>query len=155
MSEYLQGPCQEKERNGKGINRRRGGETFLEKCPMFLPLRFLFKGFWPYRPSVHPLPCTGALPNPRTNTWGQYPSGQRKAGCTAPAHKRMGGLPFTVRWGSTKREQFSLMERPCYRKWLTLFSLKFQRDNRKKGLSRRSRQGENRKKAVFSTALWR
>ena len=51
----------------------------------------------------------------------------------------MGELPFTVRWGSTKREQFSLMERLCYRKWLTLFSLKFQRDNRKKCLIRRSR----------------
>ena len=113
-----------------------------------------FKDFWPYRLPVHPLRCTGALPNPRTNTWRQYPSGQRKAGCTAPAHKRMGGLPFTVRWGSTKREQFLLMERPCYRKWLTLFSLKFQRDNRKKRLGRRSRQGENRKKAcIFHRAV--
>ncbi len=87
----------------------------MEKGP-HVPPPLPFQRLLALSPPVHPLPCTGALPNPRTNTWRQYPSGQRKAGCTVPAHKRMGGLPFTVRWGSTKREQFSLMERLCYRK---------------------------------------
>ena len=43
----------------------------------------------------------------------------------------------------------------CVKKWLMLYSLKFQRDNRKKGLSRGSNQGENWKKGCIFTPLWR
>ena len=40
-------------------------------------------------------------------------------------------------------------KRLCYRKWLMLFSLKLQRDNRKNALSVAPAKGKTGKKAVF------
>ena len=43
----------------------------------------------------------------------------------------------------------------CYKKWLTLFSLKFQRDDRQNALAAAPARGKTGKEAVCSTALWR
>ena len=43
----------------------------------------------------------------------------------------------------------------CYRKWLMLFSLKFQRDNRQNALSVNPAKGKTGEKGCIFTALWR
>ncbi|WP_308771445.1 hypothetical protein [uncultured Bilophila sp.] len=48
-----------------------------------------------------------------------------------------------------------LLEWLCYRKWLMLFSLKLQRDNRKNALDVDPAKGKTGKKALFFTVLWR
>ena len=145
--------------SGKGAHWKRdkpktGRGNLSGKGPPCSPSASFSKAFGLIASLSIPYPAPGPCPT-RVQTHGGNTRPVSEKWDAPPPHITAWGLPFTVRWGSTKREQFSLMERPCYRKWLTLFSLKFQRDNRKKGLSRRSRQGENRKKAVFSTALWR
>ena len=47
------------------------------------------------------------------------------------------------------------LERLCHRKWLMLFSLKLQRDNRQNALAVDPTKGKTGKKALFFTALWR
>ena len=53
------------------------------------------------------------------------------------------------------RKLFGKYFRLCYRKWLMLFSLKLQRDNRKNALAVDPAKEKTGKKAVFSTVLWR
>ena len=48
-----------------------------------------------------------------------------------------------------------LLEWLCHRKWLMLFSLKLQRDNRKNALDVDPAKGKTGKKALFFTVLWR
>ena len=47
------------------------------------------------------------------------------------------------------------IEKLCYRKWLMLFSLKLQRDNRKNALTVDPAKGKNGGKGCIFAALWR
>ena len=47
------------------------------------------------------------------------------------------------------------MKRLCYRKWLMLFSLKLQRDNRQNALAKDSAKGKTGEKGRMFTVLWR
>jgi len=61
----------------------------------------------------------------------------------------------SLRSRSTGESALWILKRLCYRKWLMLFSLKFQRDNRKNALAVAPAKGKIGEKGCIFTALWR
>ncbi len=54
----------------------------------------------------------------------------------------------------TAQGLFTKKKRLCHRKWLTLFSLKFHRDNRQNALALYSAKRKTGEKGCIFTALW-
>ena len=57
------------------------------------------------------------------------------------------------RWVKSEVPAYSQWKRLCYRKWLVLFSLKFQRNSQQSTLTIDSTKGKTGKKAVFYRAV--